>query len=117
MGYLSSRSRGRASGRGRGYFQNERYDISKVKCYNCHMFGHLSWECRIALNDMEEKANLVNKEQDPTLLTLKGEDKDANCSWYLDNGASNHMCGYEEKFVELNENVNGNVSFGDSSKV
>jgi len=27
------------------------------------------------------------------------------------------MCGYKEKFVELDGNVNGNMSFGDSSKV
>jgi len=35
----------------------------------------------------------------------------------VNNGASNYMCEYREKFMELNENVNGNVSFGDSSKV
>ena len=51
------------------------------------------------------------------LLTLKEEENDASSSWYLDNGASNHMCGYKEKFVALNQKVNGNVSFGDSSKV
>ena len=51
------------------------------------------------------------------LLALKSEENDYKSSWYLDNGASNHMCGYKEKFVELGESVNDNVSFGDSPKV
>ncbi|KAK6148110.1 hypothetical protein DH2020_019022 [Rehmannia glutinosa] len=34
-----------------------------------------------------------------------------------DNGASNHMCGYRENFIELNEKVRGNVFFGDSSNI
>ena len=114
--FSSIRAHGRARGRGRGYSQNERrYEKSKVECYICHKLSHFSWECR--LNEMEEKANLINEEESTLLLTLKGEDKDVNCSWYLDNGANNHMCGYKEKFVELNENVSGNVSLGNSSKV
>lgn len=37
--------------------------------------------------------------------------------WYLDNGASSHMTGYKSKFMELNEQVRGLVSFGDGSTV
>ena len=36
---------------------------------------------------------------------------------YLDSGASNHMYGKKELFVDLMENVQSNVSLGDSSKM
>ncbi|XP_070027731.1 uncharacterized protein [Nicotiana sylvestris] len=115
------RGRGQRGGRGRDYYQEnngQRYDKSKIEGYNCHKFGYYSWECR---SNVEEKANLVDdkKEEDEStlLMTLKEEDRDDCSSWYLDNGASNHICGCKEKFVEINKMVKDNVSFGDTSKV
>ncbi|XP_009770037.1 uncharacterized protein [Nicotiana sylvestris] len=91
------RGRGQKGGRRRGYYQEnngQRYDKSKIEYYNYRKFDHYSWECH---NNVEEKANLVDnkKEEDKSilLLALREEDMDDCSSWYLDNGASNHMCG------------------------
>ena len=37
--------------------------------------------------------------------------------WYLDSGASNHMCGYKHLFKDTKRVEDGNVSFRDASKV
>ncbi|KAH0655789.1 hypothetical protein KY285_030671 [Solanum tuberosum] len=60
-------------------------------------------------SNVEEKSNLVdyNKDEDESTLLLTLKEKDtADCNlWYLDNGASNHMCGHKDKFVEINTNL------------
>jgi transposase InsO family protein len=35
--------------------------------------------------------------------------------WYLDSGATNHMCGERSAFSNLDSNIKGTVSFGDGS--
>ncbi|KAA0052859.1 Retrovirus-related Pol polyprotein from transposon TNT 1-94 [Cucumis melo var. makuwa] len=47
----------------------------------------------------------------------EGTTPDSNMVWYLDTGASNHMYGCEDFFVDMQEIENGHVSFGDASKV
>jgi GAG-pre-integrase domain len=37
--------------------------------------------------------------------------------WYLDTGASNHMCGHKYLFVEMQEIKDGQVSSDDASKI
>ena len=51
------------------------------------------------------------------LLSCRTNVEDPESTWYLDTGASNHMCGKRSTFVELNESVAGNVSFGDDLEV
>jgi hypothetical protein len=51
------------------------------------------------------------------LLASKEADSNNELVWYLDTGASNHMCGYKHMFTEIEEIVEGHVSFGDASKV
>ncbi|KAF3666348.1 putative protein FAR1-RELATED SEQUENCE 5-like [Capsicum annuum] len=103
------RGHGQRGGRGCGVYQgtNEiRYDKSKIECYNCHKFGHYSWECR---SNVEEKANLVdnNKEKDEStlLMTLTEDATDDYSSWYLDNGAKEQDTIAPTKDTTLPKNV------------
>ncbi|KAL0416304.1 UNVERIFIED_CONTAM: hypothetical protein Slati_3462300 [Sesamum latifolium] len=83
--------------------------------------GHFAWECQDAIKDVKKKANIVDHNQEieeSTLLrTIKEEEKDNNSLWYLDNDASNHICGHKDQFVELDEKVRGNVFFRNSSNI
>ena len=51
------------------------------------------------------------------MLACNDNDGRQDNTWYLDTGASNHMCGRRSMFVELDESVSGNVFFGDKSKI
>lgn len=80
--------------------------------------GHYSSECSYGASNYHEKANFVkNKnEESISLLAYKGDQNKEVKSWYLDTGASNHICGDKDMFVELNELITRNVTFDDSSR-
>jgi hypothetical protein len=50
------------------------------------------------------------------LPASKEVDPNNESVWYLDTGISNHMCGYKHIFTEIEEIMDGHVSFGDASK-
>jgi gag-polypeptide of LTR copia-type/Zinc knuckle len=108
--------RGRGRDRGRG----DRSNKYNVDCFNCGKYGHYASEC-YSEKKVEENANFVAKEEvennDVVLLANKENGPEKENVWYLDTGASNHMCGYKHMFIELKEVANDYVSFGDASKV
>ncbi|XP_028054823.1 uncharacterized protein LOC114259031 [Camellia sinensis] len=113
--------RRRARDRGGGYNNRPGFDKSNVQCYQCHKFEHYSNECQSrATTEAGEQANFFEQETNksgPTILFVHhGDTENQNNVWYLDLGASNHMYGKKELFVELDETVQAQVSFGDSSK-
>ncbi|GJZ23157.1 retrovirus-related pol polyprotein from transposon TNT 1-94 [Tanacetum coccineum] len=110
----NSRGRGRERGRGgQGYRPN-------VDCYNCGKHGHYAKDCR-SPKRTEEKTNLVTEPQveESGILLMAHEEQisEVDTMWYLDSGASNHMSGQKDLFVEMTEVVQGHVSFGDASKI
>nr|GEZ09345.1 zinc finger, CCHC-type [Tanacetum cinerariifolium] len=137
---------GNRGGRGRGGGNQQRdgyrrfdknHDKSKVQCYNCQQYGHYAAECRNPRRERNHEANLTqeNNDGEPALLLSTFDEDDRvqevflneensatgvggdTSLWYLDNGASNHMTGYKDKFRELDRSIQGSVKFGDGSKV
>jgi transposase InsO family protein len=63
-------------------------------------------------------AEAINEVRSDSILLIAHDDSDSQDEvWYLDSGASNHMCGKKYLFVELTEGVRGKVNLGDSSKL
>jgi hypothetical protein len=83
------------------------FDKSKVKCYNYQNTGHYARDCWSPTKRVEENANLmIEEEKEVTLLLVHNKRmQDKENMWYLDNEASNHMCGNKDKFMELDEDV------------
>eukprot|EP00258_Populus_trichocarpa_P029770 XP_024445789.1 uncharacterized protein LOC112324984 [Populus trichocarpa] len=51
----------------------------------------------------------AKEKEEATLLLVHDKRMQAKEKvWYLDNGSNNHICGYKEKFMELNESIKGN---------
>lgn len=101
-------------------YARTRDDKSQIQCFNCKKFGHYSPDClNRGTNHFEDKTNYIEKksEEEPIiLLAYKGEDNDKDV-WCLDTGVSNHMCRKRSMFMELDESVNDQVTFGDRSKI
>ncbi|KAE8684274.1 hypothetical protein F3Y22_tig00111146pilonHSYRG00032 [Hibiscus syriacus] len=114
--------RGGSRGRGRGWNYNNNNSNNNYEKgeSSTRGRGRINPNSKAPNNKIEEKANYVEEKTDgkeTLLLARKETDGGQANSWYLDSGASNHMCGRKDMFVELDESVSGNVSFGDDSTI
>lgn len=105
-------------------------------CHFCRQSGHFRKDCpdlRRKLNRVrQEKANEckekedMNKEEDTAkkayvmelykALHIAGSRKLAD-SWFIDSGASAHMCGNKESFSEIDLNHNSRVVVGNGERI
>ena len=99
-----------------GHFSKDCY--SEVKCYNCGKVGHFAKDCR---SESKKETNFLSEDPKEEGILMMSRRQVPSCSdnsvWYLDTGASNHMCRDENFFKELTKVDAGHVSFGDASKV
>ena len=81
--------------------------------------GHVAKACR-AGKRVEVAPNLALEDVTNEGLLLMAQDEESinnDTLWYLDSGASNHMCGHEYLFKKMQKIEDGHVLFGDASKV
>ncbi|XP_076947543.1 uncharacterized protein LOC143619520 [Bidens hawaiensis] len=63
------------------------------------------------------KTDKILLNEDKVHPVLYANDHKTGETWYLDNGASNHMTGDKTHFTEIDSNINGLVKFGDGSTI
>jgi hypothetical protein len=98
-----------------------RYDplFNEPKCYICHNYGHKAVDCHLKKYKPDSNHSVENvkvwnkKEGNKCGLVLSAQRQ--NIPRYIDNGCSSHMTGEKSKFLSLEENKSGNVTFGNDA--
>ncbi|PRQ23286.1 putative RNA-directed DNA polymerase [Rosa chinensis] len=58
-----------------------------------------------------------NDTEETLLMAFSAMSNGEQITWYLDTGCSNHMSGHKELFVELNESIRSEITFGNASRM
>jgi hypothetical protein len=86
----------------------KKMDFFKVKCFHCHEHGHLTTNYpqkkknKTVVGAATSEALVSQFELDFTFITCMASSS-LGSMWYLDSGASFHMTGDKESFIDLKE--------------
>jgi hypothetical protein len=97
-------------------------DMSKVKCFACHKFGHYAEQCpnkkkkqTTTLVEVEEFSTKFDKEF--SLVVCLSTRATHSSVWYINSGASRHMTGVCEHLTDLTQIGDLKVVLGDDRVV
>jgi hypothetical protein len=97
-------------------------DMSKVKCFACHKFGHYAGQCpnkkkkqTAASAEVEEFSTKFDKEF--SLIACLSSRTTTPDTWYIDSGASRHMTSVREHLTDLTQCGDVEVVLGDDREV
>jgi len=87
-------------------------NMGKVKCWNCQKMGHYAATCpekkkKGKTRDVAASTDvdIFSRRFDEDFALMAGRPSDESClvTWYIDSGASCHMTGVREQFLELSQ--------------
>ena len=119
---VSHEERFRSRGRGRTSFRRGRgggrqfYNKAVIECFKCHQLGHYQYECP----QWDKQVNYAELDENEEMLLMVYVEKNKarrNDVWFLDSGCSNHMCGDQTLFYELDKEFKQMVKLGDNTKI
>jgi hypothetical protein len=97
-------------------------DMSKVKCFACHKFGHYAGQCpnkkkkqTTTSAEVEEFSTKFDKEF--SLIACLSSRTTTTDAWYIDSGASRHMTTVREHLTDLTQCGDAEVVLGDDREV
>ncbi|XP_061999552.1 uncharacterized protein LOC133716934 [Rosa rugosa] len=92
-----------------------------IKCFNCHEYDHYKNECSLRRSENKQFhakfAEDNNDSEETLLMAFSAMSNDEQITWYQDTGCSNHMSGRKKLFVELNESIRSEITFGNAARM
>jgi hypothetical protein len=97
-------------------------DMSKVKCFACHKFGHYAGQCSNKKKKQTATSAAVEEfsakfDKEFSLVVCLSTRTTHSDVWYIDSGASRHMTGVCEHLIDLTQIGDLEVVLGDDRVV
>lgn len=77
---------------------------AKVKCFDCGKLGHVRADCSVKQKEAKKATH--------SCLVASKKDKDLD-SWFIDSGATSHMCNNKKAFKTLNRKPSERIKVAD----